>query len=160
MNIRHCILLCALAPLGMQAQQPTRLLQQNVPNHRPRLDVPAIVASSDRMQFIVYRLGHTRDGRTIYKKFIVRNDRREDLLVAVQKLKEGQPVMPWFGDISLGDPLVEFYAGAKRVLRLDLHGDRIICSSKEGGIILLFGDAGVKELEKLLEGFIGPRPAI
>jgi hypothetical protein len=112
------------------------------------------------MQFIVYRLGRTTDGTTIYKKFIVRNDRREDLLAAVQKLKEGQPVMQQFRDIVLGDPLVEFYAGDKNVLRLDLFGDRIVCSSKKASIDLLFGDAGVKELENLLEGFIGPRPAI
>src|SRR5882762_4405961 len=150
MNIRHGILLCALVSFGAQAQHSSRhLLQENMPDRRPRLDVPAIVGSADRMQFIVYRLGHTRDGTASYKKFIVRNDHREDLLAAVQKLKEGQPVMQGFRDISLEDPLVEFYAGDKSVLRLFLYRDRVICSSKGDSIDLLFGDVGVKELETL-----------
>lgn len=150
--LRCLLLLFAFETLTMHAQENQGF------KVRPPLDVPAIVEGAESMQFIVYRFAHDEKRGPLHKGFFVRNDRREDLFAIAQKLKEGRPVPQGFRNMELGYPLVEFYVGNTSVLRLHLFGDRVICSAKgKGSIDLYFGVDGAKELERLVEDFIGPR---
>ncbi len=148
MHLRHLCLLWVFVPLAIQAQEP------QPSESRRSFDVLSIVLHSDRMQFVVRReKGHAANGTPLYPKSIVSDDHRVDLVAAAQKLSEGRKVAREFRTFLLADPMVEFYVGDNRVLRLDQAGDRVICSSKDASIDLFFGEEGVKGLKDLFDGF-------
>jgi hypothetical protein len=136
---------------------PLIAFAQTVKSHKQPapFDVSAAVESAESMQFLVFRNGLTADGRSTYKKFLVRNSRSADLAAAAKKLKEGREVPQGFRNITLDEPLVEFYVGETCVLRLHPLGDRIICSGNGSSIDLYFGTEGTREVEALFESFIG-----